>query len=117
MKATGNFAACLDVDPMVALTAHTREHIDHWVAKFPPDRKRSAVIQGLMAAQEQNGGWLTDELMAAVAKYLDIPPVWAYEVSTFYSMFDLEPVGKHKVAICTNLSCWLNGSADLVNHA
>ena len=117
MKATGNFAACQHVDPMVALTAHTREHIDEWVAKFPPDRKRSAVIQGLMAAQEQNGGWLTDEIIAAVAKYLGIPPVWAYEVATFYSMFDLEPVGRHKVAICTNISCWLNGAEDLVAHA
>jgi NADH-quinone oxidoreductase subunit E len=75
------------------------------------------VIQALMAAQEQNGGWLTDELMAAVAKYLDLPPVWAYEVATFYSMFDLKPVGKHKVAICTNISCWLNGAEDLVRHA
>ena len=117
MKATGNFAACQHVDPMVALTAHTREHIDHWVAKFPSDRKRSAVIQSLMAAQEQNGGWLTDEIIAAVAKYLGIPPVWAYEVATFYSMFDLEPVGRHKVAICTNISCWLNGAEDLVAHA
>ena len=67
MKATGNFEACQNVDPMVALSEATRAHIDHWVAKFPPDRKRSAVIQALMAAQEQNGGWLTDELMAAVA--------------------------------------------------
>jgi NADH-quinone oxidoreductase subunit E len=117
MKATGNFAACQHVDPMVALTDATRVHIDHWVAKFPPDRKRSAVIQGLMAAQDQNGGWLTDELMAAVAKYLDLPPVWAYEVATFYSMFDLQPVGRHKVAICTNISCWLNGAEDLVRHA
>ncbi|HKY90374.1 MAG TPA: NAD(P)H-dependent oxidoreductase subunit E, partial [Nevskiaceae bacterium] len=94
MKATGNFAACQDVDPMVALTDATRAHIDHWVAKFPADRKRSAVIQALIAAQDQNGGWLTDPLMAAVAKYLGIPPVWAYEVATFYSMFDLEPVGR-----------------------
>ena len=90
---------------MVALTDATRAHIDHWVAKFPADRKRSAVIQALIAAQDQNGGWLTDPLMAAVAKYLGIPPVWAYEVATFYSMFDLEPVGRHKVAICTNISC------------
>ena len=57
MKATGNFAACQDVDPMVALSPVTRTHIDAWVARFPPDRKRSAVIQALMAAQEQNGGW------------------------------------------------------------
>src|SRR4249920_1847126 len=117
MKATGNFAAAQDVDPMVALTAHTREQIDHWVAKFPPDRKRSAVIQGLMAAQDQHGGWLSDEIIAAVAKYLGIPPVWAYEVATFYSMFDLAPVGRHKVAICTNISCWLNGAEDMVKYA
>ena len=72
MKATGNFAACQHVDPMVALTDATRAHIDHWVAKFPPERKRSAVIQGLMAVQEQNGGWLTDELMAAATKLVDL---------------------------------------------
>mgnify|MGYP006167645199 FL=1 len=101
---------------MVALSDGTRAHIDHWVAKFPPDRKRSAVIQGLMAAQEQNGGWLSDEIIAATARYLGIPPVWAYEVATFYSMFDLQPVGRHKVAICTNISCWLNGAEDIVRH-
>jgi NADH-quinone oxidoreductase subunit E len=116
MKATGNFAAVKDVDPKVALNDHTRAHIDHWVSKFPPDRKRSAVIQGLFVAQEQNGGWLTDELIAAVAKYLDIPPVWAYEVATFYSMFETEKVGRHNVAICTNISCWLNGAEDIVRY-
>jgi len=116
MKATGNFAAVKNVDPMVALNDHTRSHIDHWVSKFPPDRKRSAVIQGLFVAQEQNGGWLTDEIIAAVAKYLDIPPVWAYEVATFYSMFETGPVGRNNVAICTNISCWLNGAEDLVRY-
>jgi NADH-quinone oxidoreductase subunit E len=116
MKATGNFEAVKDVDPMVVLNEHTRSHIDHWAAKFPPERKRSAVIQGLFAAQEQNGGWLSDEIIAAVAKYLDIPPVWAYEVATFYSMFELKPVGRHNVAICTNISCWLNGAEDIVRH-
>jgi NADH-quinone oxidoreductase subunit E len=116
MKATGSFEAVRDVDPLVALSARTRGHIDHWVAKFPPDRKRSAVIQGLFAAQEQNGGWLSDELIAAVAKYLDLPPVWAYEVATFYSMFELAPVGRHNVAICTNISCWLNGAEGIVRH-
>ena len=116
MKATGNFEAVRDVDPMVALSASVREHIDHWAAKFPPDRKRSAVIQGLFAAQQEHGGWLTDELIAAVAKYLDIPPVWAFEVATFYSMFELQPVGINNVAICTNISCWLNGGEDIVRH-
>ncbi len=116
MRATGNFDKVKDVDPMVALTDGTREHIDHWAAKFPSDRKRSAVIQALHAAQQQNGGYLTDELIAAVAKYLDLPPVWAYEVATFYSMFALEPVGRHEVAVCTNISCWLNGGEDMVRH-
>ena len=117
MKATGNFEAARDVDLMVVLNDKTRAHIDHWLAKFPPDRKRSAVLQGLHAAQEQNAGWLTDELIAGVAKYLDLPPVWAYEVASFYSMFELEKVGRHNVAFCTNISCWLNGAEDLVAHA
>ena len=117
MKATGNFEAARDVDPMVVLNDKTRAHIDHWLAKFPPDRKRSAVLQGLHAAQEQNAGWLTDELIAGVAKYLDLPPVWAYEVASFYSMFELEKIGRHNVAFCTNISCWLNGAEDLVAHA
>lgn len=116
MKATGNFEAVKDIDPLRALSFETREHIDHWLAKFPPERKRSAVIQALFAAQHQNDGFLTDALIAAVANYIGIPPVWAYEVATFYSMFELEPVGRHNVAICTNISCWLNGAEDIVRH-
>jgi len=98
------------------LRADTLTVIDHWVAKFPPDQPRSALIQALMAAQKQNNGWLTRELIEAVADYLDLPPVWAHEVASFYSMFDLEPVGRHKVNICTNISCWLNGAEQLVAH-
>ena len=99
------------------LTGQTRATIDHWAAKFPPDKKRSALIQGLMAAQEQNGGWITEELTEAVADYLGLPPVWAHEVVSFYSMFFTEPVGRHKVNICTNISCWLNGAEEIVAHA
>jgi NADH-quinone oxidoreductase subunit E len=116
MKATGTYEQVKDVDPLVALNAHTREHIDHWVAKFPPDRKRSALIQGLWAAQEQNGGHLSDELITAVTRYLGLPQVWGYEVATFYSMFETRPVGRNNVAICTNISCWLNGAEDIVRH-
>lgn len=116
MRATGNFEKVKDVDPHAALSDQTRAQIDHWTAKFPADRKRSAVIQSLFAAQTQNGGYLTDALIMAVAKYLDLPPVWAYEVATFYSMFELEPVGRHNVAVCTNISCWLNGGDDIVRH-
>ncbi|HRO63916.1 NADH-quinone oxidoreductase subunit NuoE [Thermomonas sp.] len=117
MKATGNFEACRNIDPMVALSETTRGHIDHWLTKFPAIQRRSAVLQGLHAAQEQNGGWLSDELIAAVANYLGIPPVWAYEVATFYSMFELRQVGRNSVSFCTNISCWLNGAEDLVAHA
>jgi NADH-quinone oxidoreductase subunit E len=99
------------------LTEETRKTIDHWVAKFPADKKRSALIQSLIAAQEQNGGWITTELTEAVADYLELPPVWAHEIVSFYSMFFTEPVGRHKVNICTNISCWLNGAERMVEHA
>jgi NADH-quinone oxidoreductase subunit E len=100
-----------------ALSAHTRAEIDHWVAKFPPDRQRSATIAALRAAQEQNHGFLTTELMNAVARYLKLAPVQVYEVASFYSMFELHPCGRHHVSICTNISCMLRGAEDLVAHA
>lgn len=100
-----------------ALSAHTRAEIDHWVAKFPPDRQRSATIAALRAAQEQNHGFLTTELMNAVAGYLELAPVQVYEVASFYSMFELHPCGRHHVSICTNISCMLRGAEDLVAHA
>ena len=98
------------------LTDKTIKTIDQWVAKFPADKKRSALIQSLIAAQDQNGGWISRELTEAVAEYLELPPVWAHEVVSFYSMFFSEPVGRHKVNICTNISCWLNGAEDIVSH-
>ncbi len=116
MKPTGNYDKVKNVDPMAVLTDATRARIDHWAAKFPPERKRSALIQGLMAAQEQNEGYLTDELTAAVAKYLGVLPVFAYEVASFYSMLETRPVGRHNVAVCTNISCWLNGADEIVRH-
>ena len=99
------------------LTEQTQKTIDHWVSKFPQDKKRSALIQALIAAQEQNGGWITRELTEAVAQYLELPDVWAHEVVSFYSMFFTEPVGRHKVNICTNISCWLNGAEGMLAHA
>ena len=98
------------------LDTDTCARIDHWVTKFPPENKRSALIQALLAAQDQNGGWVNKDMIEAVSDYLEMPPVWAYEVASFYSMFDLKPVGKHKVNICTNISCWLNGAEDIVAH-
>ena len=99
----------------VELSAHVREEIDRWVAKFPPDRKRSAVISALHAAQHENGGHLTTEIMDAVAAYLGLAPIHVYEVATFYSMFETRPVGRHHVSVCTNISCMLRGSQEVVD--
>lgn len=100
----------------VELSTHVREEIDKWTARFPEDRKRSAVIGALHAAQHENGGYLTPEIMDAVAAYLELPPIQVYEVATFYSMFETKPVGRHSVSICTNVSCMLRGAEDLVEH-
>ena len=100
----------------VQLSAHVREEIDRWVAKFPPDRKRSAVISALHAAQHENNGFLTPDLMDAVAAYLGLAPIHVYEVATFYSMFETKPVGRHHISVCTNISCMLRGGEDIQAH-
>jgi NADH-quinone oxidoreductase subunit E len=102
--------------PVDLLSAHVREEIDHWKKRFPEGRHRSAVIGALHAAQHENEGYLTTELMDAVADYLDLPNIQVYEVATFYSMFQTKPVGRHNVAICTNISCMLRGADDVVTH-
>lgn len=99
------------------LSKETQAHIDIWLAKYPQDQRRSAVIGALHAAQEQNGGWLSQEIMQAVGQYLEIPAIWVYEAASFYSMFFTEPCGQHKVSICTNISCMLNGAEQIVEHA
>jgi len=98
------------------LSTHVREEIDHWVAKFPQGRHRSAVIAALHAAQHENGGYLTPELMTAVAEYLKLPPIQVFEVASFYSMFETKPVGRHSVSVCTNISCMLRGGDDILAH-
>lgn len=98
------------------LNEHTRREIDHWRAKFPQERQRSAVIAALRAAQHQNHGFLTTELMDAVAAYLDMQPVQVYEVASFYSMFETKPVGRLHVSVCTNISCMLCGADEIVAH-
>ena len=91
------------------LTQHTTDAIDACLARFPEDQKRSAVLTALREAQHQNEGYLTVELMDAVADYLDLPKIAVYEVASFYSMYELKPVARHNVAICTNISCMLMG--------
>jgi len=98
------------------LTKTSREEIDKWVAKYPEDQKQSAVMAALRIVQDQNGGWLNTQLMDAIAAYLQMQPIQVYEVATFYSMYELDPVGRHKICICTNISCMLCGSDDVVAH-
>ena len=98
------------------LSEDTIAEIEKALVKFPKERKRSAVMPALMAAQKQNGGWLSNEIMDAVADYLGLPNIVVYEVATFYSMYELKPVGKYKICICTNISCMLCGSEKIVEH-
>ena len=99
-----------------ALSEHVRDEIERWKARFPEENRRSAIIGALHAAQHENEGYLTTEIMNGVAEYLELPPIYVYEVATFYSMFQTKPVGRHNVAICTNVSCMLRGAEELVEH-
>jgi len=98
------------------LSSHTRGEIDLWIGKFPPDQKRSAVLSALSAAQHQNEGFLTVDLMDAVAEYLEMLAIHVYQVASFYSMYEIKPVARNNVAICTNISCMLMGSDTIVDH-
>jgi NADH-quinone oxidoreductase subunit E len=98
------------------ISAESRAQIDRWIAKYPADRKQAAVMAALNIVQQQNGGWLTTELMDAVAAYLQMPPIAVYEVASFYTLYDLKAVGRHKIYVCTNISCMLCGSDTIVEH-
>jgi NADH-quinone oxidoreductase subunit E len=99
------------------LSEHTISEIEGWLARFPADQRQSAVLGALRAAQHQNDGYLSDELIAAVAAYLGMSKIAVLEVASFYSMLETQPCGRHSVAICTNISCWLRGGEELVAHA
>ncbi len=89
--------------------------IDREVTKYPPDQKQSAVMAALTIAQDEHGH-LSAEVMDFVAQYLSMAPVAVYEVATFYSMYDLAPVGRYKLTLCTNLPCALRGANDAAEH-
>lgn len=100
----------------VLLSKSLKADIDKWTKKFPPERRQSAVLPVLMLVQEDNQGYLSRELIDAVADYLNMSRVTAYEVATFYSMYELKPVGRHKIGVCTNVSCMLSGCDKIVKH-
>ncbi len=92
-----------------------KKKIDRELAKFPVDQKQSAVMAALAIAQDENG-WLPNELMDEVAHYLDMPSIAVYEVATFYNMYNLKPMGRHKITVCTNLPCALSGGVDAAEY-
>lgn len=98
------------------LSSALKAEIDHWLTKFPPDRKRSAVLAALRFAQHESHGYLKQAQMDAIADYLQLPPIQVYEVATFYSMFETKPVGRYHVSVCTNISCMLCGGEELLEH-
>ena len=97
------------------LSTRTCQKIDKWLTKFPPEKKSSAVIAALTEVQHENGGYLPESLMDAVADYLDMPSIAVYEVASFYSMLETEPVGRHSISVCNNLTCMLRGGDEIIS--
>ncbi|MHB8454225.1 MAG: NADH-quinone oxidoreductase subunit NuoE [Acidiferrobacterales bacterium] len=97
------------------LSRESMARIEREITKYPPERKASAVIAALHIAQDEHG-WLSEPLMDYIAGFLGMRPIEVYEVATFYSMYDLKPVGRHKISVCTNISCMLNGAGQVVKH-
>ncbi|MBI4290809.1 MAG: NADH-quinone oxidoreductase subunit NuoE [Betaproteobacteria bacterium] len=97
------------------LSKESLQKIDTAIAKYPPEQKQSAVMAALVVAQEEKGH-LSPEVIESVARYLGMPPIAVSEVATFYGMYDLKPVGRHKLCICTNLPCALSGANEAAEH-
>ena len=104
------------IDTKTQLSDHAKAEIDIWIAKYPEGQKQSAVLAAMREVQHENDGYLTRELMDAVAEYLEMPPIAVYEVASFYSMLETEKVGRHSISICTNISCMLNGSDTIMQY-
>ncbi|MFM9912567.1 MAG: NADH-quinone oxidoreductase subunit NuoE [Methylophilaceae bacterium] len=97
------------------LSAKAIEKIDRELTKYPAHQRRAAVMSALRIAQDEHG-WLSKETIAEVAEYLGIPDIAALEVASFYNMYELEPVGKYKLTVCTNISCMLRDAEGIVKH-
>jgi NADH-quinone oxidoreductase subunit E len=97
------------------LSEDARKKIDREIAKYPPEGKRSALMAALGIAQDENG-WISSETIDELAGYLGLPSIAVYEVATFYSMYNMQPVGIHKITICTNLPCALSGATVAAKH-
>jgi NADH-quinone oxidoreductase subunit E len=113
MSAMSQAAASQMNDAMLSQDALKK--IDGEIAKYPADQKRSAVMAALVIAQDEKG-WLSPETLEQVAAYLDMPAVAVLEVASFYNMYDLHPVGKCKLTVCTNLPCALSGGGQAAEY-
>lgn len=98
------------------LSATARAEIDNWAKRYPETERRSAVLEALRIVQNENGGYLTVELMDAVAEFLGMTKIAVYEVVSFYTMYNTKPVGRHVIDVCTNISCMLRDSKCIVDH-
>ena len=98
------------------LTDEIKNKIDSIRLKFPKDKNKSSIIESLLTIQHANNGYLTNELIESLADYLDIEKIDVYEVATFYSMFNLKPIGRNIISVCTNVSCMLRDSDEIVNY-
>ncbi len=101
---------------MELITEKTKQEIDLIRNKFPKDKSKSAIIESLLLIQHDNNGYLTEELMASLASYLNVEKIDVYEVATFYTMFNLKPVGRNTISVCTNVSCMLRQSDEILKH-
>lgn len=99
----------------MVLSPEALARIDQATAKYPSDQRQSAVMAALTIAQDEKG-WLSTETMDFVAQYLGMPAIAVYEVASFYTMYHLKPVGKHKLTVCTNLPCALQGASAAAEH-
>ncbi len=99
----------------VSLSTELCTRIDAWVRRFPAEHRRSAVLGALRETQKEYGH-LTPERMDAVAQYLELPAIQVYEVGSFYTGFNHQEVGQRTISVCTNISCWLRGGEEILNH-
>ena len=100
----------------ISLSDKIKKEIDSIKSKFPDDQNKSSIIESLLIIQHENNGYLTNELIESLADYLNVQKIDVYEVATFYSMFNLKPIGKNTISVCTNVSCMLRNSDQIVNY-
>lgn len=101
---------------VVELSFESKKEIDYWLKKFPDNQRQSALLAALHIVQDENKGSLTPALMDMIAKYIGVAPIVVYEVASFYMMYDLKPVGRYKIYLCTNISCMLRGAYEIMDH-